>query len=66
MTGVRSAEIRCRRAGTFVLYVKIDTRRENEMISAWWLIPAILGGAMFGVFLVALASAGSRSRGDDE
>ena len=66
MTGARSAEIRCRRAGMFVLYVKTDTRRENEMISAWWLIPAILGGALFGVFLVALASAGSRSRGDDE
>ena len=28
------------------------------MISAWWLIPAIMGGAVLGVFFVVLSSMG--------
>lgn len=28
------------------------------MISAWWLVPAVIGGALAGVFLHALVAAG--------
>lgn len=28
------------------------------MISAWWLIPAVFGGAVFGAFLIAIMIAG--------
>lgn len=28
------------------------------MISAWWLIPAVLGGAFAGIVAIALVSAG--------
>ena len=27
------------------------------MISVWWLIPAVIGGAVFGVLLIAVVSA---------
>lgn len=33
------------------------------MIAWWWLIPAVIGGAMFGVFMIALANASWK---DDE
>jgi predicted nucleic acid-binding Zn ribbon protein len=32
--------------------------RVKRMISAWWLIPAIMAGAMLGVFFVILCSMG--------
>ncbi len=35
------------------------------MISAWWLIPAIFGGAFFGILLLAVLNAGNKG-GDDE
>ena len=28
-----------------------------NMISVWWLIPAVIGGAVFGVLLIAVVSA---------
>lgn len=28
----------------------------EKMISAWWLIPALIVGAMFGIFAVAIVS----------
>lgn len=30
------------------------------MISAWWLIPAVMIGAVFGVILAAICTAGER------
>ena len=36
---------------------RIEGRRER-MISAWWLVPAIMGGAVLGVFFVVLSSMG--------
>ena len=32
------------------------------MISAWWLIPAVLIGAVFGIFLLAVVSAGRNDK----
>jgi hypothetical protein len=36
------------------------------MISAWWLIPAIFGGAFCGILLLAVVNAGNGKDGDDE
>ena len=30
------------------------------MISAWWLIPAVIVGAMIGIFLIAIMSANKK------
>jgi hypothetical protein len=32
------------------------------MISAWWLIPAAIGGAFFGILLLAVVNAGGKNR----
>ena len=31
------------------------------MISAWWLIPAVMAGAVLGVFIIALCSAAEKT-----
>ena len=43
--------------------VIVGTRRrkeEDEMISWIWLIPALMAGAMFGVFAIALVNGGRK------
>jgi hypothetical protein len=32
------------------------------MISAWWLIPAVFAGAVFGIFLLGIISSGRDGR----
>ena len=36
--------------------------RGKTMISAWWLIPAAIGGAFFGILLLAVVNAGGKNR----
>ena len=37
----------------------------GSMISAWWLVPAVLAGAFIGVMIIALCAAGA-NRGDKD
>lgn len=57
-TGARSAGTRYRKAVRSAHCARTNIREVCIMISAWWLIPAILGGAVFGIFLLAIVNAG--------